>query len=656
MSFQKKYLKYKNKYLDLKSQIGGSNPNSPRASAGGGGSNPNSPRASAIDSKSLIDYIREGNVEKVKALIERGINVNNEIEGQTPLMIASEFGQKAVVECLIDHCRADVNFQTYTGTALMYACINGEKDVVDALIIRKADVNLQDDYRNTALMFACTNGNIEIVNTLILNNAKLDIQNRTYLQTALIIASKAGNTGIVNALINAGANVNLQDRAIDNHENQNAIGNTALMHAIIRGHNDITISLIIANGANLEICNWDNYNALLLACEYGREEIVANLLEHGVDMNVLTIYHGYSPITIALKNRHSRVLRMLITYRPDLIDFGDMSGETCLMYASQYGDLPLIQFLIERGANVDLQDDDGYSALMHASMNSNQEVVLELLNNRANTDLKSNDNETALDLATNPDIIKLLRTYGKGRAIYGVLDELNIGHHLDIPDIKELLAHVNNEFSPIIRDLNDAIAFINNQDYKIDDIFKLEPTFINIQTRDLGKEFDKTLDDFKRERNEYNLNKLLKISLLQLVLKTRYDNPPLSHNELREQSERYVLDQVDIPNVREFLASVYNPLDDAISFINDERNTINDIFTLDTSLITTQNNSRYLDKLFNDALSDYKKEQNEYKLNKLLKISLLQLILDSRKKDTYPSQEEMIASVNRYVNSRIQFM
>ena len=83
--------------------------------------------------------------------------VNNQnMFGQTPLMVAIEVGAIEKIELFIQNPELDVNIKDNEGkTALMYAAIKGNHNIFKLILKRKeVDVNLQDDEGKTALMYA----------------------------------------------------------------------------------------------------------------------------------------------------------------------------------------------------------------------------------------------------------------------------------------------------------------------------------------------------------------------------------------------------------------------------------------------------------------------------------------------------------------------
>lgn len=107
----------------------------------------------------------------------------------------------------------------------------------------------------------------------------------------------------------------------------------------------------------------------------------------------------------------------------DLIDDVDVNyqnryGETALMMASNdYNNLPMIQLLLDSGADPNLQDEVGNTALMNAVFSGFKlyiPIIKLLLNSGANPLVKDQENNTAYDFALdtgNIEIIELLKYY-----------------------------------------------------------------------------------------------------------------------------------------------------------------------------------------------------------------------------------------------------
>ncbi len=171
----------------------------------------------------LIRAARDGDTEKVEALLKTGADVNaSNREGTTALM-ASTWGKTGrgdvgIAKALIVR-GANINAtNVYGRTALMDVAGNGNVEFVSLLLSAGADVNIQTRNGGTALHEAAINGHIEIVRMLLTKGAKPNAANGLG-QTPLMLACNCAGprktcpwrSDIVRLLIATGADVNVKD-------------------------------------------------------------------------------------------------------------------------------------------------------------------------------------------------------------------------------------------------------------------------------------------------------------------------------------------------------------------------------------------------------------------------------------------------------------
>jgi len=109
-----------------------------------------------------------GETEEVKALLDKGANVNaRDTLGFTALIFAARSGNASTVNLLLAK-GADVNAKSKMlgYTALINAAAFGDEEMVAALIAQGANVNEKDDDGITALTFAEEAGKHGIVKLL----------------------------------------------------------------------------------------------------------------------------------------------------------------------------------------------------------------------------------------------------------------------------------------------------------------------------------------------------------------------------------------------------------------------------------------------------------------------------------------------------------
>lgn len=101
----------------------------------------------------------------------------------------------------------------------------------------------------------------------------------------------------------------------------------------------------------------------------------------------------------ARKGRLSEVENIVLYSARDVVDSRDGFGRTALMVAARYGELEIVRFLINNGADVNAKDNNGQTALILAVDGRNIELVKYLVSHGADVNAKDNDGETALKLA-----------------------------------------------------------------------------------------------------------------------------------------------------------------------------------------------------------------------------------------------------------------
>ena len=191
--------------------------------------------------------INDGDTEKVKALLERGADVNaRDSHGNTALInaVSGLRIEKSIVGLLLN-AGADVNAKAGDGrTALIVAATFGHGDIVKDLLAKGVDVNAKNDQGVTALMKAagnCAFNQFGIVDLLL--NAEADIDAKASDGTTALLKAAccgASNMNIINALIARGADVNAAYNS----------GVTVLMCVAALGNLSLA-RLLIENGADV---------------------------------------------------------------------------------------------------------------------------------------------------------------------------------------------------------------------------------------------------------------------------------------------------------------------------------------------------------------------------------------------------------------------
>ncbi len=118
-----------------------------------------------------LNYAAEvGCLEKAKAALDMGAEIDAKIEGVTALICAARYGHDKIVTFLLSK-GADKNIQGGQDgrgwTALMYAAFYGYLGLVMILVEAGADTALRDRGNRTALDLAVANKNVAVANKYV---------------------------------------------------------------------------------------------------------------------------------------------------------------------------------------------------------------------------------------------------------------------------------------------------------------------------------------------------------------------------------------------------------------------------------------------------------------------------------------------------------
>ena len=345
------------------------------------GADPNAPLDEFGDT-ALMMAARTGKPDALRVLLETGsrVNVAETWGGTTPLMWAAAERHAAAVKLLID-AGADVNAKTkFVGAAngrgfegrapkadatdqkpedfasgwltpLMLSAREGDVDSARLLAAAGADVNaLAGDGKN-ALSLAIFNGNYEVASFLV--DAKSDVNNTdTQRFTPLYWAVDRRNMEtapnfpwmvtadplpLIKKLLDAGANPNAEvqntPRARMREGSPRIVFATPLMRAAFAGDLELT-RLLLAYKADPKIISRDGETMLSAAC----------------GLAFIQGYHRGRPAAERLE-----VVKLFVELGVD-VNQADDYGITPLMAAGNMGDVAMIQYLVDKGADLKAYD------------------------------------------------------------------------------------------------------------------------------------------------------------------------------------------------------------------------------------------------------------------------------------------------------------
>jgi ankyrin repeat protein len=332
--------------------------------------------------------IEENNLDRVKELLDSGLNVNTKIdEKHIPILIkAIEKNNYGIVKLLIDR-GADINLKDDGDwNALSVTYLNGFNDIQELLeeTGRITDEDLRDvydtirDLRGMSLS-SIIEGDIDTLVELLDNRLPVNFRDADSC-TLLINAVKMNNTGIVRLLIERGADINLRDK-----KNWDA-----LTWAYFKGSNAI-INLLIETGKISE-------EDMARAESIGKEEKEIKRIER-----LREEFYEYCE-----EENLDEIRRIITEERLDINIYLTYGRETALGLIAQTDKIEVARLLLDLGSNINQQNEDNETPLMQAVEHNRVEMVTLLLERGANINLINDDNQMAWQIALERNRLDIL--------------------------------------------------------------------------------------------------------------------------------------------------------------------------------------------------------------------------------------------------------
>ena len=208
------------------------------------------------------------------------------------------------------------------------AAWEGDFKRVKQLVERESvSVNAPNDFRETPLYVAC--------------------------------ASYNDNLSLVEFLVGKGADIHA---SVDD-------GSTPLHTASWGGRLSI-VEFLVGKGANIYAQNKDGKTPPDLAREQGKWDVVS-FLQQGKPVPLTDM----APIHTAAQDGYLNLVKQLVEQRGVSVDLEDICRRTPLHEASSFGRLPVVKWLVGKGANIHAQDYEGKTPLDIARKSGELDVV-----------------------------------------------------------------------------------------------------------------------------------------------------------------------------------------------------------------------------------------------------------------------------------------
>lgn len=351
-----------------------------------------------------------GNAAMVQKLLEAGANPNAaRLTGETPLMTASRSGSVDAVKLLLAR-GADINAkETARGqTALMWAVAENHKEAVQALIEHGADVHARSKSGFTPLLFAAQQGDSDAVRMLLAAGA--DVNESTPEDgNALVVAVASGHEELALSLLDKGADPNSADR----------YGITALHYSILKGLSQAAGIVEDSNHPYMYRPNMVNLVKVLLAhganpnAQITKLPAVLGVNGRGPYFGRVTVV-GATPYILAAASYDANLMRTLVAAGADP-HAKTQEGTTALIFAAGYAEglnyvsartaqrdkdaLDAVKLAVELGDDVNAANKHGETPLHGAAFVGSDAIVQFLVDKGANVNVKDDCGQTPLSVA-----------------------------------------------------------------------------------------------------------------------------------------------------------------------------------------------------------------------------------------------------------------
>ncbi len=135
-----------------------------------------------------------------------------------------------------------------------------------------------------------------------------------------------------------------------------------------------TVTLLLANKADIHNKNKQGYTALSGAAWYGRTEIARQLLDEGAAIDEKNNV-GNTPLNLAATDGRTETARLLIERNAD-VNEANKRGETPLIQAARYGHKEIVRLLLDKGVDdLETRDKKGETAVEAALSYGRTEIA-----------------------------------------------------------------------------------------------------------------------------------------------------------------------------------------------------------------------------------------------------------------------------------------
>ena len=368
----------------------------------------------------------QGDLKKVTSLVSsKNINTQNRA-GETPLYVATKFGDLNTVKVLTSTKECDFNIPDEQGnTPLHLACMYGPDSIVQFLTAdQRCQSNIQNRGRETPIHLASEYGRLHAVKALLSRKecdfSILDEQGNT----ALHEASKYNHHFVVKFLAvesNLRCQVNTQNRK----------GETPLHLASEYGYLDTVRALLCQKDCDLNIPSKQGDTPLHTACKHGHHSTVEFLVaDQRCQLNVQN-RNCDTPLHTAVLEGNLRLCEQLMANVRCDVNTLNKARMTPLLEAIEQNKPSIANLLLEqKGCDLTVHNTDGNTALHLACIRGETQpemvkIAMQLIV-RVDPSPVNIAGQTPIELTTNYELIQAISHFTECKTKHSVQTYINL--------------------------------------------------------------------------------------------------------------------------------------------------------------------------------------------------------------------------------------
>ncbi|MDO3694187.1 ankyrin repeat domain-containing protein [Wenyingzhuangia sp. chi5] len=291
------------------------------------------------------------------------------------------------IEYLLSLPGNDINKPTHDGRSyLMWAGYSGDIPTMELLLSKGADINIAGSHGFTWFTFTLNAGheNTKIYDLMAANGIDLKSTTRTGANAIMLLAAHSKDEKIIKYF---------QQKGVDAHAKDNN-GNNVLFYAAQRGNLSL-IKNFINKGFDYKLLNNKGENLVLYASHGGRGssnsiEVFKYFDSLGLNMNLSNQENQNALHFVCSNTKDVNIIDYFINKGAN-IHQKDTQGNTPFLNACRGGNILAVNKLLPQVKNINQKNNEGISAVIYATQRINKELLDVLLANNVQLDVVDKD-------------------------------------------------------------------------------------------------------------------------------------------------------------------------------------------------------------------------------------------------------------------------